>query len=68
METHEIKHFVWLARSGHVTVPAHQQTHHTGITHIITPSTTTTTHPHPIPLSPCHYYCKPIGVEQSPVM
>ena len=38
-------HFVRLARSGHVTVPAHQQTRHTGITHIITPSTTTTHHP-----------------------
>jgi len=51
-------HFVRLARSGHVTVPAHQQTRHTGITHIITPSTTTTTTtttttcPHTTPLSP----------------
>ena len=45
-------HFVWLARSGHMTVPAYQQMCHAGITHIITPSTTTTTHPHITPLPP----------------
>ena len=57
-------HFVWLARSGHVTVPAHQQMRHTGITHIITPSTTATTHPHPTPLPPSHYHRQPVALVQ----
>ena len=53
-------HFVRLARSGHMTVPAHQQMCHTGITHIITPSTTTTTtcrHHNPLPP---HYHRQPV--------
>ena len=47
-----------------MTVPAHQQTRHAGITHIITPSTTTTTtHPHPTPLPP-HYHRQPVASVQ----
>ena len=65
MGTHTtIMHFVQLARSGHVTVPAHQQTRHTGITHIITPSTTTTTtRRHHKPLPP-HYHHQPVASVQ----